>query len=63
MYTVTLGQYQLDGRADLGTIEGLMLADDGRPVAIMFDTLDRRFYGAEKDRMLRATLATLLQDY
>lgn len=54
-FTVQAGQYQLDGRADLGTIEGCLLLEAGKPRAVMFDALDARFYGAEKQRELRAT--------
>ena len=55
MYTVISGQFQVGGRADLGTVEGMLLSVDKKPVALMFDVLDRRFYGAEKDRMLSGT--------
>ena len=58
MYTVSSGQFQVAGRADLGTIEGVMLYQHGTPVAVLWSVLDRRFYGREKDAMLHGTLKT-----
>lgn len=55
-YTARLGQFQVTDRPGLGTIEGVQLLQDGAPVALLWSTLDTLFFGAEKDRELRATL-------